>query len=321
MRGKGRLARLAIVVLLVVASTVLVAGCGGADGSAANALKYNFKAGDSFTYDMKVVLNGSVNAPGMTAEEGQIPQDSTLDMRFSMEVSEVADGVATITYSYEKMTMTSEGRTEDMPTDSLPQVTAKVDEYGRIVSVEGADAGLLGSIFGTGGSGSPVDASQLGGTAMVPLPKEGLEVGKEWTETVEQTIPGLGEKVQVVTTAKLTALDEVDGAQIATVDFTTTTPMDLTIDLGKIMAQMGQTMTSDTTADEFKFVMAMEGEQLFSGTTRVNLSKGLPAAFEGGGRMQFSISIVEAPEDMVPADQRGPFDIDMTMDITLEQVK
>ncbi len=322
MKGKARSrrARLAVGVLALIALLSLVAGCGGA-AAGGDALTYNFTAGDSFTYDLKVVLNGNLNAPGMAEDEGRIPQDSTLEARFTMKVTDVTDDVATITYSYEKMSMTSEGNTEDMDLTSVPEVTAKVDKYGKIVSVEGADSGILGSFLGANTSGSPVDPSQIGGTSMVPFPTDGVEVGDEWTQTVEEKLPGLEQMVQVTTTAKLTALDEVEGAQIATVDFTTTAPMDLEIDLGAIMAAMGQAMTNESTAEDLKFIMGMDGEESFSGTTRVNLSKGLPVGFEGVGHMKISIAVLEAPEEMVPADQRGPYDIDMTMAITLEQVK
>lgn len=312
--------RLAVCVLALIALLSLVAGCGGT-AAGGDSLTYNFSAGDSFTYDLKVVLNGSVNAPGIAEDEGKIPQDSTLEARFTMKVTDVTDEVATITYSYEKMSMTSEGQTEEMDVSSVPEVTAKVDKYGKIVSVEGADSGILGSFLGTSTGSSPVDPSQIGGTSMVPFPTEGVAVGDEWTQTVEQKVPGLKQTVQVTTVAKLAALDDVEGAQIATVDFTTTAPMDLEIDLGAIMAAMGQAMTSESTPEDFKFIMGMEGEESFSGTTRVNLSKGLPAGFQGEGHIQLSMSIIEAPEAMVPADQRGPYDIDMIMDITLDQVK
>jgi len=322
MKGKARSrqVRLTVCALALIVLLSLVAGCGGS-AAGDDALIYNFTAGDSFTYDLKAVLNGNLNAPGMAEDEGQIPQDSTLEARFTMKVTDVTDEVATITYSYEKMSMTSEGKTEEMDLGSVPEVTAKVDKHGKIVSVEGADSGILGSFLGTNTSSSPIDPSQISGTSMVPFPTDAVEVGDEWTTTVEQKVPGLEQTVQVTTTAKLTALDELEGAQIATVDFTTTTPMDLEIDLGAIMAAMSQAMTSESTPDDFKLVMGMDGEESFSGTTRVNLSKGLPVGFEGEGHMKISVTITEAPEEMVPADQRGPYDIDMTMDITLEQVK
>ena len=178
MKGKARSrqVRLTVCALALIVLLSLVAGCGGS-AAGGDALTYNFTAGDSFTYDLKAVLNGNLNAPGMAEDEGQIPQDSTLEARFTMKVTDVTDEVATITYSYEKMSMTSEGKTEEMDLGSVPEVTAKVDKHGKIVSVEGADSGILGSFLGTNASSSPIDPSQISGTSMVPFPTDAVEVG------------------------------------------------------------------------------------------------------------------------------------------------
>ncbi len=319
--ARTRTARYAIwvVLILALAALVAVAGCGG--GAKGEALRYSFAAGDAFTYDLEVVMNGSMAAPGMAADEGTIPKDATIKARFSMEVTEVKDKVATIVYTYESMEMIAEGQTETMSADQLPSVTVQVDEYGKIISIDGAAGGPLGGLMG-GGSDLPFDPSQLSGSALVGLPPSGtLTVGEEWSTTTDYPVPGLGQSVQATTTAKITSLSKEGDSQLVTLDYTLNVPMDLTIDLGALMGALAQGATSESLPEDLKFVMTMTGAESFKGTSTVNLSKGLPVAFDADGSMKFSFAITEAPEGMIPEEERGPFDIDITMKVKLAQVK
>ncbi len=306
-----------VTVMLTLAALVLMGGCGGTKGPG---LKYSFVAGEAFTYDLEVVMNGTVAAPGMTDDEGIIPKDATVKARFTMKVTDVKDGVATIVNTYESMEMIAEGQTETMPADELPSVTIKMDEYGKIISMDGATGGPLGGIMGD--SGLPFDPAQLSGTALVGLPPSGkLTVGEEWTTTSEYPIPGLGQSVQATTKAKITALAKDGDNQLATIDFTFDIPMDLTIDLGALMGMLMEGAASEGLPDDLKLVMTMTGSQSYKGTSTVNLSKGLPAVLDTDGSLNIGIAITEAPEDMIPEDERGPFNIDITMKIKLAQVK
>lgn len=319
MTGNRKLrAVLLVALVLAVSALVVVAGCGSGKGGG---LTYSFKAGDAYTYDLEIVMNGSMSAPDMAADEGTIPKDATVKARFSMKVTEVKDNVATIVYTYDSMEMIAEGQTETLPVDQLPQVTVKMDQYGKVLSVDGAAGGPLGGILGLSGS-LPFDPSQMSGSALVGLPPSGkLAVGEEWTTTVEQPIPGFGQTVQATTKAKITSLTKEGDDQIAGIDFSLDVPLDLTIDLGALMGGLAQGASSESLPADFKFVMTMKGAETMSGTSTVNLSKGLPVALDADATMKFAFAISEAPEDMVPADERGPFEIDITMKVKLAQVK
>ena len=97
--------------------------------------------------------------------------------------------------------------------------------------------------------------------------------------------------------------------------------MDLTIDLGALMGMLMEGAASEGLPDDLKLVMTMTGSQSYKGTSTVNLSKGLPAVLDTDGSLNVGIAITEAPEDMIPEDERGPFNIDITMKIKLAQVK
>jgi hypothetical protein len=309
-----------ILLTLTLVSLLAVAGCGEPGGQA---LTYSFKTGDAFTYDLEVVMNGSMTAPGMTADEGTLPKDATVKGRFSIKVTDVKDDVATIVYTYESLETIAEGETETIPVDQIPAVTVTMDKFGKITSMSGAAGGVLGSLMGGGNesAGLPFDASQLGGSAMVSLPPGGkLAVGEEWTTTTDTPVPMLGQSVQTTTKAKITSLTKEGDNQIVGLDFDQDTPMDLSIDLGALMGQMIPAGTSDSLPEDFAFLMTLAGTQSFSGATTVNLTKGLPVNYEADGVMKYQLAISEAPEDMVPADERGPFDIDITMKIRLSQV-
>lgn len=306
---------------LALVGLLLVGGCAGTGGQG---LTYSFKAGDAYTYDLEVVMNGAMSAPGMPADEGTLPKDATVKGRFSIEVTDVKDEVATIVYTYESLETIAEGETETIPVDQIPSVTVTMDKYGKITSMSGAAGGVLGSLMRADNEGAALlfDASQLGGSAMVSLPPGGkVAVGEEWTTTTDTPVPMLGQSVQTTTKAKITSLSKEGDNQIVGVDFDQDTPMDLSIDLGALMGQMIPKGTTDSLPEDFAFLMTLAGTQSFSGATTVNLTKGLPVKYEADGVMKYQLAISEAPEDMVPADERGPFDIDITMKIRLNQVK
>ncbi|MBC7294671.1 MAG: hypothetical protein H5T84_11360, partial [Thermoleophilia bacterium] len=255
--AKGRLRLSWMVAALLVAILVAggLAGCGTAVLSAVP-LQYNFKVGDSHTYEATLVMNGNVAAPGMTnTSEGAIPKDTTIKMRVSSTVKAVADGVATVEYKYEILEATAAGQSMDLGSERAKQMTVKMDQAGRVLAVESPESSEL-SIFGD--SGLPIDTSDL--TGLNPLfPSNGkAKVGEEWSQTATIPLAGTGQEVKATVKAKLTALTTENGREIATVDYSLNMPVDLTLDLGEMLKQMAQGMGSTNTGD-VNFKMSMKG--------------------------------------------------------------
>ena len=106
-------------------------------------------------------------------------------------------------------------------------------------------------------------------------------------------------------------------------DFSVDVPLDVTLDLAAIMKEMGLTeaLPSDVDLEALAFKMTIKGNESVSGSTQVDVDTGLASMFDGTVTIKMSIEITDAPADMVPADQRGPFVIDLTAGVKLTEVK
>jgi hypothetical protein len=313
MQSRFRAAPVAAIALILVLALAVI-GCGNAGSTG---ITYQFEAGDSYSYVMNIGMSGTVSGPSMDDE--QVPEGTSLEARFTLEVTDVEDGIATVVYRYDSLKMTAEGQTESLPANTIPSVTMQVDSEGRIVSVDGGNAGMP---FGMGMSELPFDPSQFGAQMTVVTPEGGLgEIGDEWTATNTMPIPGTGQEVTTTVKATLVGLDTVDGQTLATIDYTLDVPMDIEIDLAEMMRGVGLEQMMDEMGDDFAFKMTMAGLQTMAGTTKINMSKGVPVSFAGDVSMVLEFGITEAPEDMIPAEERGPFGMDMKLKITLDQVQ
>ena len=153
-----------ILALVLVASLAALSAVSGCAGSGGTPLKYQLEAGQSHTYDMSMTLAGSASGPGLPAEEGLIPADTSIKARMTMSVLEVNDGIATILYHYENGEATSQGEIESIPAGSLPDTTVKMDQQGRVLSVESGGQTLP---LGMGGT---LDYSQIANLTGVIFP-------------------------------------------------------------------------------------------------------------------------------------------------------
>ena len=309
---------LGISILAVLVVAVLVSACGTA-AAAEVPLKYSYKAGDSWAYEMTVVMNGTAEGFGATdSSDTSIPKDTTAKIRVGATVKEVTDGVATVVFSYKTLEASADGQPIDTGEQSSQDVTMKIDQTGKVLSVEGLESGGVAS--GLVDSGLPFDPTEFTNQFSVPFPPDGLgKVGDEWSATSKFPIPGVGQELTATTKAKLTAVATENGRQIATIDYTVNLPMDLTIDLGALLQQMGES-TDSTDLGDVAFKMTMAGAMDFTGTAKVDTADGRTISSDGNATLKVEMAISEAPEDMVPQSERGPFTMDMILSIKMQEV-
>jgi hypothetical protein len=170
----------------------------------------------------------------------------------------------------------------------------------------------------------PFDPSQFAGQTTVVYPEGGLaEPGDTWEATASYPIPGSDQSVESKSTGKLVSVSEENGRQVAEVEFTVNTPMDLVLDLGAIIASMGldQLMPGGQELEDLQFKLGMSGAQDLQGVARVDLAKGMPLTMDADMDIQMDMEVIDAPAEVVPEDQRGPFSIDMQAQLSLQQVK
>lgn len=319
MTGGKRLPLLGVALLVVIATGLVAFGCGTA-ASAGVPLQYARNAGDSWAYEMTLVMNGSVEGPGVTEASGDsLLKDTTAKMRVGATVKEVTDGVATVAFKYELLEASADGKPIDPGPQTAQEVTVKVDRTGRVVSVEGLDqSGLASGLFE---SGLPFDPTEFTNQFSVPFPEDGLgEVGDEWSATSTYPLPGMGQDVTATTKARLIAVTAENARQVATIDYSVAIPMDLTLDLGAMLQQIAEGMGAGDTGD-VAFKMTMEGGVDFEGTAKVDTADGRALFADGIAALKIEMAITEAPENMVPQDQRGPFTMDMTLAIKMVEVE
>ena len=320
MSYKKRLAlRLGIAMLLMMATSSVAIACGSA-AAAEVPLQNSYEAGDSWAYEMTVVVNGSVEGFDTTdSSDTAIPKDTTAKIRVSADVEDVTDGVATIAFSYETLELSAEGQPLDTAGQGAQEITVKVDRTGKVLSVEGLEEGGVAS--DVLGSQLPFDPTEFTNQFSVAFPENGeAKVGDEWSASSTFPFPGTGQDLTATTKAKLTAVATENGRQMATIDYTVTMPMDLTLDLGALLQQVGENAGGGDLGDA-AFKMTMSGGMDFEGTAKVNTTDGRAVSTDGVATIKIEMAVSEAPEEMVPQNERGPFTIDMNISITMEETE
>lgn len=305
---------LAAMLLILLAA---VAGCGGPGGTP---LRYQLKAGQSYTYDLAMTMKASAEGPGISVHDGLVPEDGIIKARMTMSVKEVKDGVSTIEYSYQDIEATAQGTTETVPADSMPNVTLRIDERGQIVSVESGGQSLpMELLFGSG-----LDPSSFANQTGLVFPDAGsAKPGDEWSATFAYPIPGIGQEVRATAKAKLLSVSEEGGRTLAKIEYSVDAPLDVNVDLAAMIEEMGlaATLPSDVDVSTLAFKMTMKGAEAVKGTAQIDVDTGLPTLSDSDIALKMSIDILEAPADMVPADQRGPFIIDLAVNVKFTQVR
>ena len=328
MTTRKRSLLIALMMLVAMALAGAVLGCGGSasddgpgGGSGENvALQYIFKTGDTWVHELTTVMKGQVE--GATDEDATI--DETTKSRITSSVTSVTDeGVGTVEVTTEILEMTSNGAAADLTGQEPQKTTMTVDKTGKVLSVEGPDDSEAASAFMA--SGMPFDFTDLSDQfANLVYPSDGTaKVGEEWESTFTMPLSGMDQEITASTKAKLTAVAAEEGRETATIDYTIAMPMDLTLDLGAMLKAMmeGFGGGDEMSGEELDFVMTMKGDIEVPGTARVDRATGQLISLDSDGTMTIEMEITEAPEDMVPADERGPFKMNLTMTMTQVEVR
>ena len=306
---------MALAVLVLVVTSLSTVGCAGGSGPEIG-LAYTFKAGDTWVQEASTTVSGTTAGIG---EAGPVDAGGATTTRITTKVESVtSDGVATMTITTETLEVVQNGQPQDV-TGTPPQTaTVVMDTTGKVLSTVGGEDAASGLLS----SGSFLNPSDLSGELnSVLFPRDGTaKVGEKWTSTSAIPLTGLNQEIEVTTKAKLVSVASENGVQVATIEYTTTLPMDLDLDLGQLFSSMFGGSDDGSTLD-IVFKMTTKGSLELSGTTRVDVATGQPVTGNANGTMDFSIEVTEAPEMFVPKDQRGPYDSMMNLDIQVTRVE
>jgi len=301
-------------VLLTLLTIFVVAGCGSGDEEVL--LKYTYTTGDSWAFETTLVMNGTVEGPGLAEADTTIPQDTTTKIRTEATVEGIDEnGVATVRITEEVLEMSAGGEPVDVGTQGAEEVTMKVDSTGKVISVEGGGdpaSGVAGSFF----AGLPFDPSQLTDQLNLLFPEDGLaKVGEEWSVTSAFPLPGLDQEVTATSTGKVVSVETMDGREMANIEYTVAMPLDLAIDMGALLQGLMGAMGGSDQAADIALVITMAGAMDYASTAQVEIETGRAQSNDGVMDLVMDMEITEAPEDMVPADERGPFSIKLNMNV------
>jgi hypothetical protein len=225
-RGRKSLALVLVVVLVAAAGAYALLSRRSSSGGTAFAL--TLSRDKTYTYDIRINMKGTISMQGE-----QMPFRMGMDQVIGWRVESTdSDGTATVAVTVE----TRAAQFNDQPAPAIPTQTSRirVAKDGRILS---ADFGLSGL-----GTNRPGDLGSLvpGGDQFMPLlPDHPVEVGDTWTKSFDQELPFDMGRFRYDVESSLLRYGAIDGKRMAVLFSTLRLPLNMTIDLRKVLAASG----------------------------------------------------------------------------------
>src|SRR5262249_9201855 len=193
-------------------------------GSQATALSMSFPTGQTFTYALSMTMDGTIRSGSQSG-----PLKGTITETLSWKVASVdAKGIGTVQLTAANIS----GNFNGQPVSNTPSYTSTIQiaPDGRILV-----GGDLAST--TGGSGFDFPGTDQ----FTPiLPDHPVKPGDTWTKAFDQTLPFGGGNLSYSSHNTFVRYDDVSGVKAAVIRSTMTVPLNLTIDLRKLLETYGQ---------------------------------------------------------------------------------
>lgn len=215
---------------MALLAIVLMGAACGSIGAQAHTISLAYKAGDTYTYGLHVVLKYTLGAQGLS-----MPLNLELSAKETMNVKSVdSAGTADIalTVSNVAIKTTVNGTTNSTNTTNSTTVDMKVASDGRIVSING---NALGSSALPGLSGTE------GGLVTAILPDHAVKPGDTWSKSYDEPNPLGSGTVHATSDNKYLRDEKVGSVNAAVVESKVNTNLALTMDLASLLGQSGGT--------------------------------------------------------------------------------
>lgn len=284
-RRTGLVVGTLVAVLALVAGFTAVAVLGGnEDRAQAQPLGLTFTQGESETYTIHSTMDASLQAPSLGSQT--LDMDATQTVTWEV-VSVADDGTATIRVSVTDMSGTVNG-TEIPSTAAHSQpFDMQIAQDGRILSVGGMS---LAAFEQTPGASFP------GMSQLTPLlPDEPVSPGDSWEKTFSQDVPFGEGTIGFTATSTLEGYEEVNGVDAARVTTELTVPLDFTLDLGDLLATIGDSLGATGPTD-----------------AELDLIADASIAYGGQGTVSMTSWVDAEAKEMLRSSSEGSFDIAMT---------
>jgi hypothetical protein len=285
---------LAVAVFLVAAAgTYFVLNRGGSGGSA---FALSLNQGESYTYMLSMTFNGSASAAGQ-----EVPFSLIGSETFTWKVDSVdANGVATITMSFQGVSSTING--QRAPQAIPDPIQIQVAKDGRILT-----AGNLAFAGGTDAGPAFLGADQI--TPL--LPDHPVKPGDTWTKSFDQEFPFGGGKLHYESRNEYLRDENVDGVTTAVIATRMDIPLDLTVNMDKVLAVAGESDPSIPKGAK----MIFSGSMNFTQTSWFDRAHGSLVKGSIAGTMDMSFEFKGLPQSPGFPNGKLGFKGDMTIQI------
>lgn len=295
--GRSRIMLAILLVLALVAASLAYLFLRPGSSGSAVAMSMGFAEGQRHTYKLNLAINGSIVASGQT-----VPIAEHVTETMTWKVKKVgSNGVATVDASVRHVTVSVNGKTVKVP--AMSHLTFQVGQDGQMIS---GDAMALTS--GSSSSGTSVP----GLDQFTPLlPDHSVKPGDSWSKTFDQPNPFGTGSIHYTTQTSYVDNEPMQGVNAAVLHSSSTIPLDMTIDLRKMLDAVGSSGASHLNGSNPKFTY--KGTVTLDQTSWFDASQNRLLATQANGRFDLDLSV-----SGLPAGQSFPGgDIKFTGDATV----
>ncbi|HEY3208346.1 MAG TPA: hypothetical protein VGL18_00920 [Actinomycetota bacterium] len=217
---------LGLVVVLVAAAGAYFFLNRRSSSSGGTAFALALSRNSTYAYDVHLGMQGTISAQGQ-----QMPLNMQMDQTISWRVESTdSDGTATVAVT----ATTESAQFNGQPAPAIPSQTTRI----RVAK----DGRILSAGFEISGFASNSDLGSLvpGSDQFMPLlPDHPVNVGDSWTKRFDQELPfGMG-RLRYDVESSLLRYEVIDGKRMAVLFSTLSLPLDMNIDLKKVLAASG----------------------------------------------------------------------------------
>lgn len=147
-------------------------------------LRYQYSAGEELRYKfvMDIVMSLDMNFPGVERSAGNPPLMSGQIVGIMKQKTKkiMSNGDAQVTFNYEQIKMTMEGKTETIPAEKFPEITLVLSNDGKIKDIKWTGGQKIGP-----GMSDPLSLMNFEGTGYPSaFPSEPVRVDDTWTSEI-----------------------------------------------------------------------------------------------------------------------------------------
>lgn len=258
----------------------------------------------TYRYDVRIGMDGTISAQGQ-----QTPFKMQMDQVIAWHVDSVdSGGTATVAVTVQ----TRSARFNGAPAPTVPSQTSRI-QVAR-------DGRILSTGFEMTGFGSNSDFGSLvpGSDQFMPLlPNHPVKVGESWTKRFDQELPfGMG-RFRYDVDSKLLRYENSGGRRMAVLFSTLSVPLDMTIDLKKVLGASGNSAGQLLPAGsnpKMKFGGSMSMQQ----TAWFDHAQGELDRTSGNATFDMSIDFKDFPQEANPL--TGQMHLTGTMSLQVQRL-